>query len=129
MKRLSSITTNFRKKIIPLIILFNTLIVFCCLTFFNFRFNDLSDLIFPTMIFFFAWILSYRKLKVVYLDSKYLLADKEFVLIENIIEIKKIRWFYYRVKYKKDDTINYFIFMVDPFSFTVSENINKIMKR
>ena len=77
MKKISSKTTYFRKKIIPIILLINTLIMFFGFTIFGFTFKNLAFIFFPTLIFLFAWIFNFRKLEVVYLGHKYLVIKDE----------------------------------------------------
>lgn len=126
MKRISSITTYFRKKIIPIILLINILIIICCLSFYNYTVKNLSLLIGSTIIFIYAWLSSFRKLEIVYLGNKYLEVNKEKILFKNIISIEKISSFCYKLTYQKNDTTNFFIFMVDSLPFVVPNYIKEI---
>lgn len=126
MKKISSITTYFRKKIIPIILLINLLIIICCFAFFNFTVKSLSLLIGATIIFTYAWVSSFRKLEIVYLGNKYLEVNGEKILFENITSIEKISIFRYKLTYQVDDVIKSFIFMVDAFPFSVPDYIKEI---
>lgn len=115
MKKISSKTTYFRKKIIPIILLVNTLIMFFGFTIFDFTFKNLAFIFFPTLIFLFAWIFNFRKLAEVYLGNKYLEIRDEKILFENIISLDKKSSFRYELTYKTDNRIKSIIFMVDSF--------------
>jgi hypothetical protein len=113
LKRISSVTTYFRKKIIPLILLINILLILFWVSFFNYKFKNLFLIIGPTLIFSYAWISSFRKLKVVYLGNKFLKVDDEKILFEKIISIEKISPLCYKVVYEQDFTVKSFVFMID----------------
>jgi hypothetical protein len=115
MKKISSKTTYFRKKIIPIILLINILMLFFGFTIFDFTFKNLAFIFFPTVIFLFVWIFKFRKLEVVFLGNKYLEVNDEKILFENIISINKKSSFCYKLTYQIDDTIKSIIFMVDSF--------------
>jgi hypothetical protein len=126
LKRISSITTHFRKKIIPIILLINILIILFGVLFFNYNFKYLFLIIGPTLIFGYAWISSFRKLKVVYLGNKFLKVDDEKILFEKIISIERISSFCYKVLYKQDLTIKSFVFMTDTIPSLVPYYVKEI---
>jgi hypothetical protein len=115
MKKISSKTTYFRKKIIPIILLINVLVLFFGFIFFDLAFKKLTLILFPTLIFLFVWLFKFRRLEVVYLGNKYLEINDEKILFEDIISINKISSFCYKLTYKIDNTIKSIIFMVDSF--------------
>lgn len=115
MKKISSKTTYFRKKIVPIILLINTLVLLLGFTLFDLTFKNLAFIFFPTLIFLFAWLFNFRKLEEVYLGNKYLEIKNEKVLFESIISISKISSFRYELTYRIDNTVKSIIFMVDSF--------------
>ncbi|KRB56691.1 hypothetical protein [Flavobacterium sp. Root186] len=115
MKKISSKTTYFRKKIVPIILLINALILLFGFTIFDLTFKNLAFIFFPTLIFLFAWIFNFRKLEEVYLGNKYLLIKNEKVLFENILSIDKKSSFRYELTYQTANTVKSVIFMVDSF--------------
>jgi hypothetical protein len=126
LKRISSITTHFRKKIIPIILLINILIILFGVLFFNYNFKYLFLIIGPTLIFGYAWISSFRKLKVVYLGNNFLKVDDKKILFEKIISIERISSFCYKVLYKQDLTIKSFVFMTDTIPSLVPYYVKEI---
>ncbi|WP_281234907.1 hypothetical protein [Flavobacterium gelatinilyticum] len=115
MKKISSKTTYFRKKIVPIILLINALILLFGFIIFDLTFKNLAFIFFPTLIFLFAWVFNFRKLEEVYLGDKYLEIKNEKVLFENILSIDKISSFRYELTYQKTNTVKSVIFMVDSF--------------
>jgi len=115
MKKISSKTTYFRKKIVPIILLINALILLFGFIFFDLTFKNLAFIFFPTLIFLFAWVFNFRKLEEVYLGDKYLEIKNEKVLFENILSIDKISSFRYELTYQTTNTVKSVIFMVDTF--------------
>lgn len=114
MKKISSKSTYFRKKIIPIIILINMLVFFFCFTVLDFSFKNLSPLFFPTVIFLFAWIYNFRKLEEVYLSNKYLEIKNEKIPFKNIVSINKKSSFCYELTYQINTaTEKSILFMVD----------------
>ncbi|RXM46326.1 hypothetical protein BOW55_14375 [Flavobacterium sp. YO12] len=82
---------------------------------FDFTFRDLAFIFFPTLIFFIAWILRFRKLEIVYLGDKFLETNTQMILFENIISVNKISSFCYKITYKVDNISKSIIFMIDSF--------------
>lgn len=115
MKKISSKTTYFRKKIIPIILLINILILVFGFTIFDLTLKKLSLIFFPTLIFSFAWIFNFRKLEEIYLGNKYLVINNEKLLFESIISINKKSSFRYELNYRIDKTLKSIVFMVDSF--------------
>ena len=115
MKRISSTTTYFRKKIIPIILLINILVLIVGFTVFDYTLKNLTFILFPTLIFLFAWIFNFRELEVVYLGHKYLMIKDEKVLFEDIISIDKKSSFRYELTYKMNNSIKSIVFIVDSF--------------
>lgn len=113
MKKISSATTTFRKSILPIILIFSVLLVFVLINWFNYTFKDLGFLIFPTIIFGFAWVIAFRKLQVVYLGERFLKVDEKKILFEDILAVDKKDYFRYKVIYQLNDEISSFVFMVD----------------
>lgn len=115
MKKISSKTTYFRKKVVPIILLINALVLLFGFTIFNLTFKNLAFIFFPTLIFLFAWIFNFRKLEEVYLGDEYLKIKSKKVSFENIISINKISSFRYELTYRIDNTVKSIIYMVDSF--------------
>ena len=111
MKRISSKLTYLLKRIVPIIILINIMIVFVFLTFFDFTFKELSLLIYPTIIFSIAWLDSFRKLKQVYLGENFLIVNEKKIHFNNIIDIeRKALTKLYKVTYQDNKLTKTFIF-------------------
>lgn len=115
MKKISSKTTYFRKKVVPVILLINILILVFGFTIFNLTFKNLSFIFFPTLIFIFAWIFNFRKLEEIYLADNYLKIKNEKILFESIISINKKSSFRYELTYGINNDVKSIIFMVDTF--------------
>lgn len=115
MKKISSKTTYFRKKIVPIILLINILIMVFGFSFFKLTFEKLAFIFFPTLIFIFAWVFNYRKLEEIYLGEKYLVINNEKILFESIISINKKSSFRYELNYRIDNTLKSIVFMIDSF--------------
>lgn len=129
MKKISSNTTYFRRKIIPIILSVNLLVLFLGFSIFDFTFRNLAFIFFPTLIFFIAWILRFRKLEIVYLGDKFLETNTQKILFENIISVNKISSFCYKITYQVDDTIKSIIFMIDSFPsypFSIPNSVKEI---
>lgn len=131
MKKISSATTTFRKSILPIILIFSVLLVFVLLVFvlinwFDYTFKDLGFLIFPTIIFGFAWVIIFRKLQVVYLGERFLKVDEKKILFEDILAVDKKDYFRYKVTYQLNDEISSFVFMVDCLPFLTPSFVKEI---
>lgn len=126
MRKVSSITTSFRKKILPVIILINLIGCIISSMFFSVEFENLLIIFFPSIIFAGAWIFSFRKLQTVYLSDSYLFVRNKKIYFRNIVSIEKISFFKYRVTYKINDKINSFVFMVDSLPFITPDFIKII---
>ena len=111
MERISSRKTYFYKKIIPKILLINISLIVIWVAFVNYKFSDLFLIIGVTIIFGFGWLSSFRQLKEVYLDCKYLEVDGDKIFFENIISIEKTHLYYYKVTYKLNSNLKPFMFM------------------
>lgn len=126
MKKISSKTTYFRKKVLPIILLLMTVIMVIYSIFFNFNARLFLFISFIVIIFSYAWFSSYRKLKEVYLGDKYLEVELEKIFFKEIISIEKTGSFCYKVIYKSSSTEKVFIFMTDLPPFYVSKYIKEI---
>lgn len=103
--------TYFLKKIVPLIILLNVIIVFVLLNFFYFSFKELSLLVYSSIIFSIAWLDSFRKLQQVYIGENFLIVEKKRLEFSNIINIeRKSLTKLYKVTYQDYELIKTFIF-------------------
>lgn len=111
MERISSRKTFFYKKIIPKILLIHISLVISWVIFFDYKFSDLFLPIGVAIIFGFGWLISFRKLKEVYLVDKNLEVDGEKILFENIMSIEKVHFYYYKVTYKLNSNLRFFMFM------------------
>lgn len=128
MKKISSITTHFRKVILPIILIINVFVILCCIKYLHYQFKDLILLIFGTIIFAFAWLFSFRKLQVVYLGDTFLKVKEKKIFFEEIISIEKKNSFVYKVTYQINNKISSFIFMVDYLPFRVPYYVKEIKK-
>ena len=128
MKKISSITTNFRRRILPIILFLNFVIILgCFLDFYKFRFNNF--LLFSTILFFLVWFFVFRKLKTVYMSQSHLKFDSQQVNFENVISIIKIRSFSYCVTYKVNNKIDKIEFMVDSLPFITPKFIKELRNK
>jgi len=125
-KKISSVTTPFRKNILPVILIVNVLVLVILINYFNYAFKDLTILFFVTIIFAFAWFTSFRKLQVVYLGNNFLKVKEEKILFKDILAIDRKSSFTYKVTYQFDDEVNSFIFMVDCLPFLVPSFVKEI---
>ena len=86
-------------------------------------------LIFPTLIFTFAWLFEFRKLSEVYIEEKYLIIDDKKISFKDVISIERRNWPTYKVKYNSGELIKYFLFLPKINQlFLIEELRNKIFK-
>jgi len=126
MIRVSSLSTNFRRKILPIASLFTLIIGIGYRFFFNPDFGLLDMLIFISFFSIIIYIILYRTIRNVYFEEDFLLADKNKVYFKQIISLEKINFTRYKIYYKVDDTVKSFIFLIDSIPFIRSEILNKI---
>jgi hypothetical protein len=129
MKRISSKQTFFLKKIIPVILCINVIIMVFWILFFTVDFRELTFLLFPTIIFGSAWLVSFRKMKIVYLGNKLLKVDEEIILYEKIISINK---FFFtnliKITYQKDKLIKQLVFRPNTITYITPDYFKEIKK-
>jgi hypothetical protein len=128
MKKISSVTTYFRKKILPVVLILTALIMIVYFILFGFSVRLFIFLSFILLIFTYAWMSSFRKLKEVYLGDNYIEVDKEKIHFQKIVSIKKISSYRYRVIYKSQDTEKAFIYMSDFPPFITPKYIKEMSK-
>jgi len=102
MKKVSSTTTNFRSKILPKLLACSAFILATLMLFTTVSFKDIAFPLFAMLIFFYAWIVDFRSLKVVFLGKGYFEVDGQKIFFESINTIKKTNFFTYKITYNKD---------------------------
>jgi len=108
MKKISSVTTVFRRKMLPIIVLLLFLIAILYYMFFDIVFNDIAVLIFPALLLFIGWLHSFRKLEIVYLNGTYLKVNNNKIYFNDIISVIKVSLFRYKVTYRFENSIKTF---------------------
>lgn len=128
MKKISSFTTIFKKKIIPYIVILNIIICFICIFMLNYMVESLFVIIFPTIILSLGWLLLFRKLKVVYLGKNYLKVDNTIILFKDIQSIEKLTYLRYQIHYITEKGVRSFDLNVDAMPFVTPKFIKEIEK-
>lgn len=127
MERVSSITTYFKRKVIPYIIIANLIIFIVCLSVLDFKIEQLFPLIFPSLILILGWLLFFRRLKTVYLGKKHLKVDNELISFRDILSIEKLTHLSYKIYYTtKQQQTKSFVFNTKLISFITPYSIKKI---
>ncbi len=129
MRKISSKTTYFRKKIIPVITLGGFVLVLICVIIFEVPFRDLTIIFFPSIIFFFVWVFRFKRLSEVYIDNKFFIVNGKKINIENIISINNIGVFNYKVTYRDDNKEGVFYYMIDFLPYTDPMYIKDIKEK
>lgn len=118
MKLISNKTTNFHKKIMPIIFLIGLLTSVFCPMVLNIESEGLQAVPFFILFVSFIWLISYRRLKEVYLGDRYLIVDGKKISFNEIVSVNKNVFVkYYRIRYrhldvsKQLDVVRSFIFL------------------
>ena len=126
MRRVSSFSTNFKRRILPYIILVNMMISTVCMLVFNYDIESLFALIFPTLILSAGWLLLFRQLKIVYVGNDHFKVDHSIIYFKDLQTIVKLTFLRYRIYYLTEAGIKSFDLNIDP--FLTPKIIEKIKK-
>lgn len=129
MRKVSSKTTYFRKKILPIIALISLIVIIVCKIAFDIETMGFTLIFFSSILFLFVWIFRFRRLSEVYLDEPFFIVDNKKININKIVSIKNISVLNYKITYKDGDNENSFFFMIDFLPYTDPNYIEDIKKK
>jgi hypothetical protein len=126
MIRVSSSSTNFRRKILPIVNICIFVVGIIYKFIFKPKFGVLDMFIIVNFFSIVIYLILYRNIKNVFFEEDYLLVDNRKLYYEQMVSIENTGFARYRIHYKTENKIKSFPFITHSIPFFTPKIIYRI---